>query len=78
MSFSLSLLFFCSHYIYFKGSAFLCQGHTRLPIDQSKTNFSSLSFQRTSLVVQWVRLYAPNAGGKPGSIPGQETRFHML
>ena len=30
---------------------------------------------RTSLVVQWVRLRAPNAGG-PGSIPGQETRSH--
>ncbi|TEA33625.1 hypothetical protein DBR06_SOUSAS3910197, partial [Sousa chinensis] len=25
-----------------------------------------------SLVVQWVRLHAPNAGG-PGSIPGQGT-----
>ena len=30
----------------------------------------------TFLVVQWLRLYAPNAGG-PGSIPGQETRSHM-
>ena len=30
-------------------------------------------FQGTSLVVQWVRLHAPNAGG-PGSIPGQEMR----
>ena len=30
----------------------------------------------TSLVVQWLRLQAPNAGG-PGSIPGQETRSHM-
>ena len=29
-----------------------------------------------SLVVQWIRLQAPNAGG-PGSIPGQGTRFHM-
>ena len=27
-----------------------------------------------SLMVQWLRLHAPNAGG-PGSIPGQETRF---
>ncbi|TEA36408.1 hypothetical protein DBR06_SOUSAS16310026, partial [Sousa chinensis] len=26
-----------------------------------------------SLVVQWVRLHAPNAGG-PGSIPGRDTR----
>ena len=30
----------------------------------------------TSLVVQWVRLCAPNAGG-PGSIPGQGTRSHI-
>ena len=30
----------------------------------------------TSLVAQWIRLHAPNAGGL-GSIPGQETRFHM-
>ncbi|TEA34881.1 hypothetical protein DBR06_SOUSAS4310073, partial [Sousa chinensis] len=29
-----------------------------------------------SLVAQWLRLYAPNAGG-PGSIPGQGTRSHM-
>ena len=31
----------------------------------------------TSLVVQWLRLCAPNAGG-PGSIPNQGTRSHML
>ena len=31
----------------------------------------------TSLVVQWLRLHAPNAGG-PGSIPGQGTRSHIL
>ena len=30
----------------------------------------------TSLVGQWLRLYAPNAGG-PGSIPNQRTRSHM-
>ena len=30
----------------------------------------------SSLVVQWLRLYAPNTGG-PGLIPGQRTRFHM-
>ena len=30
----------------------------------------------TSLVVQWLRLCTPNAGG-PGSIPGQGTRSHM-
>ena len=31
---------------------------------------------RTSLVVQWLRLHNPNAGG-PGSIPGQGTRSHV-
>ena len=31
----------------------------------------------TSLVVQWLRLHTPNAGG-PGSIPGWQTRSHML
>ena len=31
----------------------------------------------TSLVVQWLRLHAPNTRG-PGSIPGQGTRSHML
>ena len=30
----------------------------------------------TSLVVQWVRLSAPDAGG-PGSIPGWGTRSRM-
>ena len=30
----------------------------------------------TSLVVQWVRLCVPNAGGL-GSTPGQGTRSHM-
>ena len=30
----------------------------------------------TSLMVQWLRLSAPNAGG-PGSNPGQGTRSHM-
>ncbi|TEA38804.1 hypothetical protein DBR06_SOUSAS610174, partial [Sousa chinensis] len=30
-----------------------------------------------SLVVQWLRLHAPSAGG-PASIPGQGTRSHML
>ena len=31
---------------------------------------------QTSLVVQWLRLHTPKAGG-PGSIPGQGTKFHM-
>ena len=32
---------------------------------------------RTDLVVQWLRLHAPNAGGL-GSIPDQGTRSHIL
>ena len=32
---------------------------------------------RTSLLVQWLRLWVPNAGTL-GSIPGWETRSHML
>ena len=32
---------------------------------------------RTSLVVQWLRLRSPDAGGL-GSILGQGTRSHML
>ena len=31
----------------------------------------------TSVVVQWLRVWAPNAGG-PGSILGQGTRSHMI
>ena len=31
----------------------------------------------TSLMVQWLRLHAPNARD-PGSFPGQGTRSHML
>ena len=33
--------------------------------------------EETSLVVQWLRLHAPNAGDL-GLIPGQGTRSHML
>ena len=33
--------------------------------------------QGTSLVVQWLRLHAPNARG-PGIIPGRGARSHML
>ena len=31
----------------------------------------------TSLVILWLRLRAPSGGG-PGSIPGRETRSHLL
>ena len=36
-----------------------------------------IKYSGTSLVVQWLRLQAPNAGGL-GSIPGQATRSHVL
>ena len=40
-------------------------------------HFSSMKRNEgTSLVAQWVRLRAPNAGG-PGSIPGQGIRFRI-
>ena len=39
-------------------------------------NFSKSLPQGTSLVVQWLRLCIPNAGG-PGSIPGQGTKSRM-
>ena len=35
-----------------------------------------LNIYRTSLVIQWVRLCAPNTGD-PGSIPGRGTRARM-
>ena len=38
--------------------------------------FVTCKIFRTSLVVQWARLHAPNAGGL-GLIPGQGTRSHM-
>ena len=37
----------------------------------------ALRAAKVSLMVQWLRLRAPNAGG-PGSTPGQGTRSHML
>ena len=41
------------------------------------TFYDQKVFVGTSLVVQWLRLYIPNAG-VPGLIPGRETRSHML
>ena len=41
-----------------------------------KDNFLKNKWKVTSLVVQWLRHHAPNAGG-PGSIPGQGTRSRM-
>ena len=50
--------------------------------NQSGTEGLSLLLNRKlqtgiSLVVRWLRLQGPNAGG-PGSIPGQGTRPHVL
>ena len=50
----------------------------RAGFQQMAPNFK-LSYKaavQTSLVVQWLRLQAPNAGGL-GLIPGQEIRFNM-
>ena len=47
-----------------------------LATEQHHLPIKTIQF-RTSLVVQWLRLCAPNAGGL-GSIPGQENRSHML
>ena len=38
---------------------------------------SKNTYLETSLVIQWLRLRAPNAGG-PGLILGQRNRPHML
>ena len=56
------------------GKHFYCHIYLFLPFlfSQNENNFIG-----TSLVVQWLRLLAPNAQGL-GSIPGQGTRSHML
>ena len=42
-----------------------------------KTFSDKLKLKGTSLVIQWLRYYIPNARGLD-SIPGQGTRSHML
>ena len=42
-----------------------------------KTFSGKLKLKGTSLVIQWLRYYIPNARGLD-SIPGQGTRSHML
>ena len=47
---------------------------------ESKNDTNELIYKTekgTSMVVQWLRLSAPNEGG-PGSIPDQGTKSHML
>ena len=43
---------------------------------QNRENIIKISQVGTSLVVQWVRLCDPNAGGL-GAIPGRGTRSRM-
>ena len=45
-------------------------------LDDGKITPSKTGYLGTSLVAQWLRLHAPNAGA-PGSIPGQGTKPHM-
>ena len=52
----------------------MCPSPVRLR--SKKKIFSKTHLFGTSLVAQWLRLQAPNAGG-PGSTPGQRTRSHM-
>ena len=47
--------------------------HNSFPIQSGSSRIFCMG---TSLVVQWLRLCTPNAGG-PGSVPGQGTRSHM-
>ena len=47
------------------------------PVSTSWTKHSVKTAPGTSLVVQWLRLHAPNAGG-PGSTPCWKTRSHTL
>jgi len=46
-------------------------------VDPAKPSLFSKCKFGTSLVAQWLRLYAPNAEEDPGSIPGQGSRSHM-
>ena len=46
------------------------------PTWQTRKLSSKKGIPGTSLVTQWLRLCAPNAGG-PDSLPGQGTRSHM-
>ena len=52
------------------------QRHLYMNVHSSKIHTSAKVETGTSLVAQWLRPCAPNAGGQ-GSIPGQGTRSHM-
>ena len=52
-----------------------CPAESSLADLQTRVKINHCCFG-TSLVVRWVRLCTPNAGG-PGSIPGRGTRYHV-
>ena len=55
---------------------FTNQNCTRFPCFYSVSTSKSISFTRTSLVVQWVRLRVSSAGGAVRSLV-REVRSHM-
>ena len=55
-----------------KSIAYIYAHSEQVEIDIKNT----IPFIGTSLVVQWLRLHAPNAGA-PGVTPGEGTRSHM-
>ena len=74
----------CSHFIFLVNVISKLQTFSLFLTFIPKFSLSALRFSvplksspRTSLVVQWLRLRAPSAGGL-GSIPGRGTRSHML
>ena len=46
----------------------------KLIANQIQQHIKKIIHHGTSLVIQWLRLHTPSAGG-PGSSPGQGTRF---
>ena len=58
-----------------------CEGVMKLeeyPVrSQEKEKWARRNVAGSSLVVQWLRLYAPNTGGQ-GLVPGHGTKSHML
>ena len=55
----------------------LDQGNTTMSPETNPRIYGQLILNKGTMVVQWLRLCAPNAGGL-GSIPGYGTRSHML
>ena len=53
------------------------QKHWNTNLDLKSQYIQNRTDSETSLVVQWLRLHTPKAGGL-GSILGRGTRYHML